>query len=620
MCGICGKINFNPSIAVEEELIQRMMSVMHHRGPDDDGCLLTENVGLGHKRLAIIDLNSGKQPIANEDETVWVVFNGEIYNYLDLRAFLLKKGHSFRTETDTEVIVHLYEELGDSFLLKLRGMFAIALWDSVNNRLLIARDRVGIKPLYYCHGSGSLSFASELKAILQDNSVKRDINVAAVDTFLTFYYVPGNETLISGIKKLRPGHYLVCENGEIAVTEYWDFDFSLPHKKQSIDTYEEQLETLLSESVKLHMLSDVPVGILLSGGVDSTALLSYMVNQTDKELHSFTVGFENRDFADERYYAGIAAEKFGSTHHDITITPEDFFTFLPKYVWHMEEPVCEPPAVALYYITELAKKYVKVLISGEGGDEAFAGYQTYRNLVLLENIKRYLKMPFARKIFASLLNKRDRLRKYAYLLNTDLDAYYYSRTSTPYSFFNQIKSQLYTPEFRSRIKDNRSIHFSKIDDYDLLSKMLYIDSKSWLPDDLLLKADKMTMANSVELRVPLLDHTLLEFAASLPSEFKLKGLTTKYLLKKMFREKIPREILKRKKTGFPVPYAYWLNKEKYRKYIEEVVFDPSSFSMNFLNPNLLRKNLFNNSTSEQPKVLFSILTLELWYARFIVAK
>lgn len=617
MCGICGKINFKKSDKVEKRIIKSMMDVMHHRGPDDEGTYINGNIGLGHKRLTIIDLSSGKQPISNENDTIWIVFNGEIYNYQELRISLLAKGHKFKTNTDTEVIVHLYEEYGDNFVNHLRGMFALCIWDSNVDKLILTRDRVGIKPLYYFHNANSLWFASELKSILQDKSVERNINYSAVDKFLTFYYVPGNETLISGLKKLEPGHYLISKNGQLNIKEYWDLNFSSPDKVYPEKEYLDQLDSILSESVRLHLLSDVPVGVLLSGGIDSTALLSYMREQSDKEISSFTIGFPYGGFADERYFAKIAADKFGSKHYDLTITSEDFFNFLPDYVWHMEEPVCEPPAIALYYVTKLAKDYVKVLISGEGGDEAFAGYQTYRNLIWLEKIKNNVKTKNGRKIIGHFFNRINRLKKYTPLLDTNFDAYYYSRTSNPFSYFNQIKESLYTEEFKSHLRTEKYVHYEKIKDYDLLNKMLYIDSKTWLPDDLLVKADKMTMANSVELRVPLLDHKVLEFAASLPQKLKLKRVTTKYLLKKLFNNKIPQEILKRKKTGLPIPYASWLNQKKSRQYINEIIFDSSSFSKKYFNSDVLLKELSGNTIIEQPKALFSLLTLEMWYNAFI---
>src|SRR5271169_3622480 len=387
MCGICGKLMFGSEARVSPALVKAMADTIRHRGPDDEGYYVSGPIGLGFRRLSIIDLQRGHQPVSNEDGALQIIFNGEIYNFQELRAFLLSQGHVFKTQSDTEVIVHLYEELGPQCLEKLRGMFAFAIWDENTNTLFLARDRVGIKPLYYCLTDTSLIFASEIKAILADPSVNREIAPEIIDRFLTFLYLPGEETLLKGIRKLAPGHYLLVRDGKAVIEQYWDLCFAEPTRIQSLKDAEADLLSLLAETVKLHMIADVPVGVLLSGGVDSTGVLSFAVNGTDKEISSFTVGFSGGEVADERPYAKLAAETFGTHHHDMTISATDFVTFLPKYVWHMEEPVCEPPAIAMYYVSKLASNYVKVLLSGEGGDEAFAGYSKYRNLVWLERVK-----------------------------------------------------------------------------------------------------------------------------------------------------------------------------------------------------------------------------------------
>jgi len=385
MCGICGKLEFDQSKPVSKELLHRMMAAIRHRGPDDEGTYFSGGVALGHLRLSIIDLHTGHQPISNEDGSLWIVFNGEIYNYRDLRQDLLQKGHTFSTATDTEVILHLYEEYGERFLEKLQGMFAFAIWDDANKTLLLARDRVGIKPLYYAASPSGVVFGSELKAILQDPSVRNDVDSSALGLFLTFQYVPGEHTTIQAIRKLLPGHYLVARQGRVAVRQYWDLQFS-PRPTPSNDLVP-QLTTLLRDTVRSHMISDVPVGVLLSGGVDSTAMLSFATEVAQERMHTFTVGFTGIGATDERPYARLAAERFGSRHYETTFGASEFADFLPRYVWHMEEPVCEPPAVALFYVSKLAREHVKVLLSGEGGDEAFAGYPEYRNYSWLERAK-----------------------------------------------------------------------------------------------------------------------------------------------------------------------------------------------------------------------------------------
>ena len=387
MCGICGKVTFDRHDRVPPALLRAMLDTIRHRGPDDEGVYTAPQVGLGHRRLSIIDLNTGHQPLSNEDGTVWIVFNGEIYNFRELRTLLLGKGHVFRTKTDTEVIVHLYEEFGSACLEKLRGMFAFAIWDENRRTLFLARDRVGIKPLYYHLSNDALVFASEIKAILADPTVARQIAPEMIDRFLTFSYLPGQETLFKGIRKLAPGNYLLHREGRAEIHQYWDLKFSKPAESPDPEEAERQLLDLLAESVDLHMIADVPVGVLLSGGVDSTAILSFAAERT-QDISTFTVGFSELGVADERPFARLAAERYGAHHYDMTISAADFVAFMPRYIWHMEEPVCEPPAVALYYISELARNHVKVLLSGEGGDEAFAGYPNYRNLVWLERLKR----------------------------------------------------------------------------------------------------------------------------------------------------------------------------------------------------------------------------------------
>jgi asparagine synthase (glutamine-hydrolysing) len=626
MCGICGKIYFDSSQRIDSVLIKGMMDVMHHRGPDDDGIYLGQGIGLGHRRLSIIDLNTGKQPICNENESVWVVFNGEIYNYRELRSELSVKGHIFKTRTDTEVIVHLYEEFGEGFVGKLRGMFGIALWDSKERVLILARDRVGIKPLYYYHDDDQLIFGSEIKAILADRMVFRKANPQAINLLLSYYYIPGHETLLHGIKKLLPGHYLLVKNGRYIEKEYWDLSFSKKKSNLTLKDAEQETIEIIRQSVRDHMISDVPVGFLLSGGVDSTALLSFAVEETDKEICTFTIGFKSDRFADERQYAALAAKKFGTKHFDMTIDAHEFAEFLPQYVWHMEEPVCEPSAVALYYVSRLAKDHVKVLLSGEGGDEAFAGYPNYRNLVWLERLKK-LSGPLRPMIGKTIslmtsLGSLKRFNKYGRLMAMDFENYYFSRASSPLTFMNTNARDFYTPEFYDVVRtQNTQIYrqslLHNVEDQELLDKMLYIDTKTWLVDDLLLKADKITMANSIELRVPLLDHGVLGYAASLPTHFKLNRFTTKYILKKAFEGRVPDEILYRKKTGFPVPYDQWMSNEL-NGYVRDILLDERATGRGYFQPGAISRMIdANGRRPTYSKEIFLLVALELWHRCFI---
>jgi asparagine synthase (glutamine-hydrolysing) len=603
-----------------------MLDPIRHRGPDDEGVYCGRQITLGHRRLSIIDLSTGHQPLSNEDGSVWITFNGEIYNYRELRPYLLERGHKFRTESDTEVIVHLYEELGPRCVEKLRGMFAFAIWDEKERSLLLARDRVGIKPLYYYTNGDFLAFGSEIKSILALPEVKREVLPQTIDRFLTFYYVPGEETLLRNVFKVAPGHYLVAKNGRIETHKYWDLDFSKTGDEVSEAETEKRLVDLLAKSVELHMISDVPVGVLLSGGVDSTAMLSLASERTRQPLSSYTVGFDGQGVVDERPFARLAARTFGTDHHEITISPREFVDFMPKYVWHMEEPVCEPPAIALFYVSKLASQYVKVLISGEGGDEAFAGYSTYRNFSWFERLKPLLRainpswMP-ALSSAASVLQS-DNAAKYLPLLNLPFEDYYYSRTSGPLQYFNQEFSNLYSDAFARQVAKGQSLepihrYHRAAQSYALVDRMLYVDSKSWLPDDLLVKADKMTMANSVELRVPLLDHLVLEFAAALPVSQKVRGSTTKYIAKKALSSRVPRPILERRKAGFPVPYESWLS-NGLKPWVCDVLFEGKTLSRGYFNRSAVEDLVTRNEISgKYAKEIFSLLTLELWHRELL---
>ena len=604
-----------------------MMNIMGHRGPDDEGMYISKHVGLGHKRLSIIDLNTGKQPISNERDDIWIVYNGEIYNYKALQAELNDRGHIFKTNTDTEVILHLYEDYGEECLEKLRGMFSFALFDTRKDKLFLARDRIGIKPLYYTMTKDSFLFASEIKALIQDPSVERVVNLKGIHSFLSYTYTPGPETTFKNILKLQPGHYLILEKNKFFVKEYWDIDKSYLSfngtKDKDLESY---LVNMICESVRLHMISDVPVGFLLSGGIDSTAMLSFYQEHLNKDIKTFTIGFEGQEFEDERKYARIAARRYGVENFETTITSKQFFDFLPKYVWFMEEPVFEPPAVSLYYVSKLAKNHVKVLISGEGGDEAFAGYQTYRNIVLLERMKAIFGP--AKKNISKLMCKAgnifpfEKLNKYAPLINIPLEDYYYSRASSPTSIFNSHFNHLYSTFFLNEINSDLTMrpfykYFQTIKDKSDLKKMLYVDSKTWLPDRLLIKADKMAMANSLELRVPLLDHKVLEFAAGLPDRQKLNGLSTKFIFKKILNNRIPDEIIKRKKAGFPIPYARWLYKNK--NTVLDVLMDKKTNERGYFNKQAMQSLIIDQwmQTGKYAMEIFNLLTLELWHRKFI---
>ncbi len=594
-----------------------------HRGPDDEGYYFSGPVGLGFRRLSIIDLATGHQPLSNEDGTVWIVFNGEIYNFEELRDDLPSRGH----------ILHAYRYRGDRPPLRgirnsLRRKASGHVWLCDLGRAaadwMLARDRVGIKPLYYAIEKDSIVFGSEIKAILADPDIRAQVRPDIVDRFLTFYYVPGDDTLFKDIFKLRPGSIMTVRQGKVEIHQYWDLDFR-PTPRSIADSEKELIE-ILDESVRLHMISDVPVGILLSGGVDSTAMVSFASNRTDHKLGSFTLGFGGSEVPDERPYARLAAERYGTNHHEMTISAEDFRDFLPDYAWYMEEPVCEAPAIALYYITKLARESVKVLISGEGGDEAFAGYQTYRGVLWLERLKKALgPMRGPVSSAAGAANgflKNPRIAKYGPLLGRPFESYYYSRSSGPDSFFNRNLNALYSGDFAGQSdKDFATRPMQRVmadsRKFGLVNRMLYVDTKTSLPDDLLLKADKMTMANSIELRVPFLDHKLLEFAASLPENQKVRGLTTKYVAKRALASRIPDPILKRRKAGFPVPFGAWLRTDL-KGFVHDVLLDRTTTERGYFNTACIEGMLRANAESgAYAKEVLSLLTLELWHRAFL---
>jgi asparagine synthase (glutamine-hydrolysing) len=626
MCGICGQLRLDQEATVSPVVIHSMADSIRHRGPNDEGSYISGQIGLGFRRLSIIDLTGGHQPLSNEDGTVWIVFNGEIYNYQTLRGDLIAKGHTFKTNSDTEVIVHLYEEYGTDCVHKLRGMFAFAIWDAIQKTLFLARDRVGIKPLYYFVDKNFLSFGSEIKAILADPSIPRHVEPESIDRSLIYRYVPGGQTLLRNLFKLEPGHLLIAKNGKYETRRYWDLDFSQPHVGCSPHELEEQLIDLLDETVQLHMISDVPVGFLLSGGIDSTALLSFAARGTDRAISTFTIGFQSDTIVDERPFARLAAERYGSRHHELSISPTDFAEFLPDYVWHMEEPICEPPAIALYYVSKLASQHVKVLLSGEGGDEAFAGYENYRNIFWFEHMKALLgplqgSAGRGMALAGRMLHSRV-LTKYGARMGVPFEEYYLSRTSSPFDFFPRERLNLYSEAMAECVDSTRSVsvtqrYLARARNYSLLNKMLYVDTNTWLSDELLIKADKMTMANSVELRVPLLDHKVLEFAARLPRNQKVRGWTMKYLAKKALRGHVPDAILSRRKAGFPVPYQTWLQNDL-QKWVAEILLDSRTLDRGYFRKGAYEELVnLNRDNGSYSKELFSLVVLELWHRTFM---
>jgi asparagine synthase (glutamine-hydrolysing) len=555
-------------------ILARMASVIEHRGPDDSGQYLGRGIGLGMRRLSIIDVAGGHQPIANEDETVWLVMNGEIYNFQRLRSDLERKGHRFQTHTDTEVIVHLYEDEGPDFFKRLRGMFGIALWDTKRERLILGRDRIGEKPLYVRREPHRLLFASELKSILQNEDVPRRLNLDALAEYLALGYVPAPLTLLEGIEKLLPGHYLVAEKGQTAVHKYWDLPAS-GVEDLSEEEWVERIREKLLETVKMQLVSDVPLGAFLSGGIDSSTIVAAMARLTGQVVKTYSIGYDgDQDYYNELPYAKMVANAFATDHHEIVVRP-DVSDLLPKLIWHLDEPIADSACMTTFLVSRLARESVTVILSGVGGDELFGGYRRY----LGGSVQRWYRLlpgPIRRKLLPALFRwvPQDRTSPWkdyaryaaAFVKTADQDpAERYMSYVTLFS--PQAQADLLTADARSRLKENENTaetlrqYFVRCEGADPVSHAIYVDLKTSLPDDLLALTDRMSMAASIECRAPLVDYELVELASRMPSHFKVRGLTLKYLLKKAVAPWVPREIIERKKRGFGAPVGGWLRKD-----------------------------------------------------------
>lgn len=623
MCGICGKLNFNINNEVDKGLIKKMCETLVHRGPDDEGYYINKNIGLGMRRLSIIDLNTGHQPISNENQKIWIVFNGEIYNYKELKQDLIKKGHQFKTGSDTEAIIHLYEEYDVDCLKLLRGMFAFALWDGDRERLFLARDRVGKKPLIYTAANNSIIFASELKAVIQDNSVKKEIDFDALDQYMSFQFVPAPYTIFKGINKLPPASYLLCEKGNIIVKRYWQLDFN-SKIIMSEDEYAEGILRELEEAVKLRMISDVPLGALLSGGIDSSAVVAIMARLSDKPIKTFSIGFEEEEYSEIKY-ARIVAEQFKTEHHEFIVKP-DIIKILPELSWYYDEPFADKSAVPSYYVAREAGRHLKVVLNGDGGDEAFAGYGRYdfRNNIasllpsslkvqlMRQTIKNYFKVSDKSKLVSKMIKK------------IALNQFPVSRSIIfPEFFSGREKYNLYTQNARETLNNTIS---NKIDELlngvedikEPIDAMINIDFNHYLSGDLLLKMDIASMANSLEARSPFLDHKLLEFSMNIPCSFKIKNGARKYILKRALSDILPDGILNRNKMGFSIPLIYWLRNEL-KGFAYQTILNDSDGIKQFFNLNYVKQLLDEHTSARKNHALriWSLIVFEMWYRRFM---
>ena len=620
MCGICGIYNAQSGEPVSAELLAHMTNSISHRGPDDSGSYLDGPLGLGFARLSIIDLTGGHQPMSNETGDIWLVFNGEIWNYKELRKELLEKGHHFRTNSDTETIVHAYEEYGVDCVARLHGMFSFAIWDAPRRRLLLARDRAGKKPLYYTQVNGSLLFGSEIKSLLFHPDVKRKADTQALADFLSVRYVPGPATLFANIYKVLPGHWLLYENDTLREECYWDYTFGQTEKRP-IEEYMQGIRQHVHRAVEERMIADVPVGAFLSGGVDSSIVTGIMSQLTNQPIQTFAVGFDEEGYS-ELPYAKLAADHFGTEHHELVVKSSDLSAYWPLLTWHRDEPVSEPSDLGVYLVSKLARKYVKVVLSGEGGDELFAGYPKY----VVDWMAQYyhiLPIPIRDSVIMPLLDHLPyslrKLKNAARNLSQPVP----QRWMSWFGIFNgQLKEKILSDNTKASIDIDSSRVFerwlSNNPQRDDLSSMLYLDTKIWLPDNLLMKGDKMTMAASLEARMPLLDYHLTEYAASIPSNMKVKPFKTKYLFKRTFADFLPEAILTRKKMGFNVPTGIWF-REGQRNLITRLLLSERARDRGYLNDafvaKLLRDHL-EGKTNYQAQ-LFTLASLELWFRVFI---
>ena len=623
MCGICGVFQNDRAHRVERETLADMNRQITHRGPDDDGFFVEGNVGLAMRRLSIIDIKTGHQPIANEENDVWIVYNGELYNHQELRKGLEARGHRYRTHSDTETIVHLYEEEGRDCVRHLRGMFAFAIWDRRKRKLFIARDRLGIKPLYYYFDGSTLVFGSEIKAILAHPAVTAEFNRSTLAEYLAFGYIPEPDTMYAGIHKLLPGHTLeIAENGEPSIASYWDLQVQPDDDIRPRQYYVDQYRALLEQCVSSHLMSDVPLGVFLSGGLDSSAVAALTTRIRKEPIETFAVGYGEEAFS-ELPFARTVAQHIGSLHHEVSLSREEFFQSLPRLIWHEDEPIVWPSSVSLYFVARLARERVTVVLTGEGSDETLAGYTRYPWTLLNARMDRVYRSAVPDKIrrwvsegmrSGTLSKELHKKLEHTFLVRggeswTD---FYFDNF---YSAFSETEQRgLLTPDAKAAAGDPYagSMNYWASSSGDLLHRMLYTDTKTYLVE-LLMKQDQMSMAASVESRVPFLDHELVEFAASIPAKYATDGLAGKFILKSAVEDLLPREIIHRKKMGFPTPWAYWLGGPQLDQ-LERLLLEPRTVQRGLFRSKVV-KELFAEHRAgvrDHGNRIWRLLNLEIW--------
>ncbi len=628
MCGICGKLYFNPMRKADQNNISAMASVLAHRGPDDHGIYVDGPVGIGHQRLSIIDLSpAGHQPMSNEDGSIWIVFNGEIYNFEELRMELQGKGHVFTSHTDTETIIHLYEEEDTDCLNRLRGMFAFAIWDSTKQRLFIARDRVGKKPLVYAVTDDAIIFASEIKALLQDPSVTAEVDCEALHHYLTYQYVPSPWTMFKGIRKLPPAHSLVVEREKITTRQYWQLSYAQKLTLPTLGDYVEQFMDVFTEAVKIRLRSDVPLGAFLSGGIDSSATVAVMSQLTNRPIKTFSIGFDVSEY-NETTFAAMVAKKFNTDHTEFIVNP-DAISILPKLVWHYNEPFADSSAIPTYYVSKLTREHVTVALNGDGGDESFAGYERYiadKLAGYYEKIPCIAREHIIKRCLSFIPHQENRnsffrrLKRFVNGISEKAERRYVRWIC---GFDNEMKNDLYSAAFAEKTAAIDSVDlivnwYAKADASAFLDKTLFVDIMSYLPDDLLVKVDIASMANSLEARSPFLDHKLMEFAAALPPHLKLNGIQSKYLLKKAFSSVLPRSVLYRKKMGFGVPIDRWLRNEL-KELTYQILLEKRTVERGLFKEQAVRMLIDEHmlKRADNSYRIWALLFMEVWYRMFI---
>jgi len=623
MCGIAGIVSLNPREPVEESRVKRMRDVLRHRGPDGEGLWAEGPVGLGHRRLAIVDVAGGHQPMANEDETVWITYNGEVYNHTVLRPGLETRGHRYRTRSDTETILHLYEEEGDRCVERLQGMFAFALWDRSRRRILLARDRLGIKPLFYAITERELLFASEIKAILAAGGIGPTFNEAVLPEYLATRYVAGEDTFFKGIKALGPGRTLSWSHDEgLAERRYWCLPKATEEGAGTLRERAEEVRNRLEGAVRSHLMSDVPLGLFLSGGIDSTGIAALMAPMVKERIRTFAVGFQEPE-ASELDYARLAARAVGAQHHEVVVTPEDFLQELPRLIWHEDKPIAFPSSVALYFVARLARDHVKVVLTGEGADELFLGYNRYRVTAWNERLGRayWALTPAALRLQVGRLVARlpQGARRYAQRSFLGLPPGIRSLVHENFAAFpDALRGKLLrNPALRDA--DPYAKHLARYEESPggMLTRMSRADLQTYLVE-LLTKQDRMSMAASIESRVPFLDHELVEHVVALPERFKVRGWTTKAVLRRALEGRVPREILQRKKMGFPVPFADWL-RGPLRLLLDELVVSPRALDRGLFEPDVLRHLAGEHRAgiADHGDRLWLLANLEIWQRIFL---